>query len=665
MDNRYSLRFETGERTGETIPIQSGGFTIGRKPGNSLQILDASVSGSHAEIVLDPQGAQVRDVGSTNGTRVGEERVREARLAHGDRVTFGSVRMVFRDAQLETPAQGSDPVAPSVHASHAARAPHAAAAAEAPAAEGLIRVSAEVLARSKKRSRLGLVVVAVLAVVGGGAWYFLNHAGGGKVALVRAVEPVAGDLLADEFSFESEHDSWTPAEGSPAAFLKSEHARYAGSFGMGSDLGPGEWALQFSKAVRCDADRELEARAMLRAGAGVEMHLGIEFSGSGSGDTPPPGAITAWARAVSGTSGFEALALTAPVPPGYSSARLCVLARATAEGGNAAFDDASLVQRPAASKPVAQVKEHRLYFLGDPASDALLFKVDRVLLSNLEARQDAAGDSAARGTLSAAGDESKIKISSDQPLSPGGAWTLRAEAPVARERIATIAGGAYMTHAAAFEREGVHTLLLGSGNDLVDLKFAEPVRVTGVADGAASVITIQAPGQQSFDLQLAFNAEKKEAGNLAYAARNAEKKGDLGQCLKQWEELLNTYPYEEALVAEAERTRGRLIQQGLGELRALRTEIERARFFRLVDLYRQCRDKAVVVGNRYASSEVEAEAKRVAAEVDVDLAGLEADLARTERTRLTSIMNALEARQAVGLAGEVRAYLDSHYPEKK
>jgi hypothetical protein len=677
MDNRYSLRFETGERAGETVPITGSGFTIGRKPGNSLQILDNSVSGQHAEIEVDAEGARVKDRGSTNGTRVAEQRVVETRLAHGDVVTFGNVRVTFLDARIGASPGSSLPAVPTGSAAPAhSAAPSPAVAAPtvltqttatrtvfvAPA-EGLLRVSADVLARSSKRSRLGGVIVLLLAVGGGAVWYFLNHSSHGSGVQLRPVERVAGDLLDDEYSFEGEHDGWSAAEGSPAAFLKSERARYSGSFGMACDLAANEWALHRSKEVRCDPDRELEARAMLRPSAGVEMRLGIEFSAPSTGDAPAPAPVTAWGAAATGGSGFESSSTRALVPPGYSSARVCVLARARGgaqdaqdrgEGGGAAFDDASLLMRPAASKPAAQVNEHRLYLYGDPPAGALLFKVDRVLISNVEARGK--GDEA-RSPLAATADGSKITLSLGAELPADGGWRLRAEAPLARARIATIASGAYRTHGAAFERDSVQTLLLGTGNDLVALKFAAPVRISGVTSDSASQITIAAGGQKSFDLQLDFKAEKTEAGNRAYAARNAEKKGDLGQCLKEWSALLDSYPYEETLVAEAESTRGRLIQKGLEELRLLRAEIERARFFRLVDLYRQCRDKALAVGARYASSEVETEAKNVAAEVDVDLAGLEANLAKDERARLSSIMNALDAQKAIGLAGEVRAYL--------
>ena len=86
MSNRYSLRFETGERRGEQIPLTGSKFTIGRRPGNSLQVLETSVSGKHAELLVSDEQILLRDLGSTNGTRVGGEKVLESRLKHGAEV---------------------------------------------------------------------------------------------------------------------------------------------------------------------------------------------------------------------------------------------------------------------------------------------------------------------------------------------------------------------------------------------------------------------------------------------------------------------------------------------------------------------------------------------------------------------------------------------------
>lgn len=73
MTSRYVLRFETGERQGEIVPLNvapGAAFSVGRKPGCSLQVVDASVSGRHAELTVDAGGVALRDLDSTNGVRV-------------------------------------------------------------------------------------------------------------------------------------------------------------------------------------------------------------------------------------------------------------------------------------------------------------------------------------------------------------------------------------------------------------------------------------------------------------------------------------------------------------------------------------------------------------------------------------------------------------------
>jgi hypothetical protein len=205
----------------------------------------------------------------------------------------------------------------------------------------------------------------------------------------------------------------------------------------------------------------------------------------------------------------------------------------------------------------------------------------------------------------------------------------------------------------------------------VRLVFGAPVSLRGVAEGSASRIQAMPEGAMpegatsgggeigEVSIQLDFAEDRKKAGDLAYAARNAEKKGDLGECLAKWSELLNEVPFDDALVAEGDQKRASLVQQGLSELQAVRVEVDRAKFFRLVDLDRRCKSRALAVGAKYKGSEVDAEAQRIAAAIDVDLVGLEADLARAERARLEGILAALEATKSTGLAAEVRAHLET------
>ncbi len=75
-------------------------ITIGRAPDNMLQIDDPSVSGRHAQLVLLGERYQLKDLGSTNGTRVNRE-VKRHVFAGRRPDMFGKV-----EARFESDATG-------------------------------------------------------------------------------------------------------------------------------------------------------------------------------------------------------------------------------------------------------------------------------------------------------------------------------------------------------------------------------------------------------------------------------------------------------------------------------------------------------------------------------------------------------------------------------
>ena len=81
--------------------------TLGRHPGNTIQILDRIVSKEHAQVIQDPSGGFIlRDLGSLNGTFVGGERVHGDRPLHeGDEITMGTTRLVFQNPQMSPSLQ--------------------------------------------------------------------------------------------------------------------------------------------------------------------------------------------------------------------------------------------------------------------------------------------------------------------------------------------------------------------------------------------------------------------------------------------------------------------------------------------------------------------------------------------------------------------------------
>ena len=71
--------------------LEAAVISIGRADDNMVVLDDASVSGHHAEIEQTESGLVVRDLGSTNGTKVNGSPVTTAPLNEGDQICFGSV----------------------------------------------------------------------------------------------------------------------------------------------------------------------------------------------------------------------------------------------------------------------------------------------------------------------------------------------------------------------------------------------------------------------------------------------------------------------------------------------------------------------------------------------------------------------------------------------
>jgi pSer/pThr/pTyr-binding forkhead associated (FHA) protein len=76
---------------------------------NTFQIADASVSSHHAEIVLRGSDILVKDLNSTNGTFINNEKISEAVLLPGQTLRFGQVEIKIDDGKPVTAPAGSPP----------------------------------------------------------------------------------------------------------------------------------------------------------------------------------------------------------------------------------------------------------------------------------------------------------------------------------------------------------------------------------------------------------------------------------------------------------------------------------------------------------------------------------------------------------------------------
>jgi pSer/pThr/pTyr-binding forkhead associated (FHA) protein len=80
-------------------------ISVGRRPNNTIQILDRTLSASHAEFVAEADGHyRLHDLGSTNGTRVNGEPVCDYQLEEACKISFGNVECDFNP---ETPAEST------------------------------------------------------------------------------------------------------------------------------------------------------------------------------------------------------------------------------------------------------------------------------------------------------------------------------------------------------------------------------------------------------------------------------------------------------------------------------------------------------------------------------------------------------------------------------
>jgi pSer/pThr/pTyr-binding forkhead associated (FHA) protein len=101
--------------TGRVFELNVEHTAVGRVEDNSFQIADPSVSSHHAEILLRGSDILVRDLNSTNGTFINNDKIAEAVLKPGQTLRFGQVELKIDDGRPVSPAAvpAPAPAAPS------------------------------------------------------------------------------------------------------------------------------------------------------------------------------------------------------------------------------------------------------------------------------------------------------------------------------------------------------------------------------------------------------------------------------------------------------------------------------------------------------------------------------------------------------------------------
>ena len=90
-----------GPDKGKELVIAQERATIGRSVICDLVLADKAVSGTHCEVEANEKGFILRDLGSTNGTKIGELRVREVWITPGTVIQVGQTKMRFEPMKAE------------------------------------------------------------------------------------------------------------------------------------------------------------------------------------------------------------------------------------------------------------------------------------------------------------------------------------------------------------------------------------------------------------------------------------------------------------------------------------------------------------------------------------------------------------------------------------
>jgi len=92
------------ELAGKTYDLVLDTTTVGRGQDNAIRIEDSTVSHHHATIHVNGAEVLLKDLNSTNGTRVNGQKITESKLSPGDTVRFGRIELRFEGEAKKTTA---------------------------------------------------------------------------------------------------------------------------------------------------------------------------------------------------------------------------------------------------------------------------------------------------------------------------------------------------------------------------------------------------------------------------------------------------------------------------------------------------------------------------------------------------------------------------------
>ena len=100
---------------GDPIPLLGTSLTVGRRESSDIVLRFPNVSGCHCELAVVDGYWVVKDLGSSNGTKVNGVRVSEQRLEPGDKLSIAKheFEIVYEPSRLGAVAKPAESTAPA------------------------------------------------------------------------------------------------------------------------------------------------------------------------------------------------------------------------------------------------------------------------------------------------------------------------------------------------------------------------------------------------------------------------------------------------------------------------------------------------------------------------------------------------------------------------
>lgn len=673
----------TGEVKGKRFEIAGARLTVGRKNTNTVPLGDNKVSGVHCEVVLEGGRPVLRDLGSTNGTFLEGKRIDEIALSHGDRFGLGECVFVVadkREPEPELERRDADSERTMIQMPDFRRDEMA----------EVLRVDVEAAKRGS--GALGTIVTLLLvAVLAGGGWYAMQLRG--KTAQVAAAPPAAGNLLGERWSFESSETMPSPSAAWDLAIDGPEGDAREGFSVVPGRAKSGENALTAgfeSGAVAALGEplvvsgRRYTISGFARTEGEATASLAVEFRKK----SDPSYLLRA---VVASAQGGAYAPLEGSVAAPSDADELRVAPVATGNGGNATFDDLSVVAGGAERPPATAAGPFSVESFGDAAlyrrNDETLLRVLPAVVVGADGRRFDAGFHRVGGSI-LAGKSGAVEFRSDlvadaKKITQNFAWKLDASR-VDGVFLPIDLRGALLDHDVyvlstsrglepyrdSFEVEGVHALVVGKGATRMRLSFTPAVKVRAARDEYRYALELALPAAAAsfrLETQIDFVAEAVDAVKAKDDAEAAFRRGAIGETLDKLKAIRETYAFDENALAAAEALR----QSVMIETDRLKKEVAaaaaRARYLRSDSTYKEAIAIANDVAARLAGTDdaaaIAAEAERLGAET----AAARADRDRAEASRLlarvsTALAQSPPKRRLAAMIGD---HLALRYPKSE